>query len=185
MMRTSPHYFFTRRVAIWEGEREFLERSLACEPDAAQAWWWKLRLRVLEFVVARYGADPVVRARDHAPEPHATGADLTFGERRTIEPRPRAALGAHLQSIAEANDFPRPPAPPDDDDRVRQKRIEMQSIAILGFVAITSTAATVAIAVEAGGRILIVTIAFLMGCATILFGVSPLFILAGRWLKKK
>jgi len=117
-MNTPLQYFSTRRLSEWQGEVEFLQQSLTREPEASQAWWWKLRLRVLTFVIRRYGSDPTVRARDHAPALRETGGDLMFGERRTVEPRPREALGTHLQSIAKENDFPRPPAPRDEDDDI-------------------------------------------------------------------
>jgi hypothetical protein len=123
MKNTPFQYFSTRRLPAWQGELEFLQQSLAHEPEAAQAWLWKLRLRVLTFVIRRYGSDPTVRARDHAPTPRETSGDLMFGERRTVEPRPRETLGTHLQSIAKENDFPRPPAPRDEDDGILERWI--------------------------------------------------------------
>jgi hypothetical protein len=113
-MKTPLQHFSSRRLGTWQGEWEFLQRSLARDPDALQVWWWKLRMRVLAFVIARYGADPAVRDRDHAPEPREIASDVTFGERHTIEPRPRSALGAHLESMAKTNDFSGPRSLPDD-----------------------------------------------------------------------
>jgi hypothetical protein len=123
VMDTPLQYFSTRRLSEWQGEVEFLQQSLTREPEAAQAWWWKLRLKVLTFVIRHYGADPVVRARDYAPALRETSGDLMHGERRTVEPRPHAALGVHLQSIAKENDFPRPPAPRDEDDGILDRWI--------------------------------------------------------------
>lgn len=149
-MKTSLHHLASRRVAAWQGEWEFLQRSLAREPGASQAWWWKIRLRVLAYVIVRYGADPAVRALDHLPEPRASSGDFTFAERRTVEPRPREALGAHLKSIAEANDFQRPLVPRDDDARfAREPRVGVR----FAVGAVLASIAGAAIAIVGGGNI--------------------------------
>ena len=111
-MKTPPTHFHSQRVADWQAEWEFLQHSLAHEPHAAQAWWWKLRLRVLTFLIMRYGADPAVRARDHTPHEPTMSPDLFFGERRSAVPRPPETFRNHLRDIAQANDG-KPPAPPD------------------------------------------------------------------------
>lgn len=185
-MNTPLQHFSTRRLPSWQGEWEFLQRSLAAEPDAPQAWWWKLRLRVLTFVITRYGADPVVRARDHAPVPCETDRDAIFGERRTVEPRPRATLGARLQSIVEANDFPRPPAPRDDDgDQLQRKQNEIHLIIGVAMVAIYTTGMTVAIAIASGGKILVATVGILVGAVMLMTVADPLLKRIARWLSGK
>ena len=131
-MKTPLQHFSSRRLGAWQSEWEFLQRSVAREPEAAQAWWWKLRLRVLEFVIARYGADPAVRVRDHAPAPRKIAGDWMCGERRTIEPRPRAALGARLESMAGKNDYSGPRALPDDQPSGSNLGIRFLHVFVLG-----------------------------------------------------
>ena len=132
-MKTPLQHFSTRRLSSWQGEWEFLRLSLAAEPDAVQAWWWKLRLRVLNFVIKRYGADAAVRARDHAAAPREAGGDVMFGERRTIEPRPREALGAHLQSMAGTNVFLRRRLLPDEHPSGSNLGIRIFHVIVLGL----------------------------------------------------
>jgi hypothetical protein len=183
-MNTPLQYFSTRRLPAWQGELEFLQRSLMHEPDAVQAWWWKLRMRVLAFVIARYGTDVPVRAQDYAPEPHETSGDLMFGERRTVEPRPREALGAHLRSIAKENDFPRSPALPDKDDQGQRKRHEKVLAFAVGVIAFCYTVITLGLAIEAGGKDLVFTL-LLFGVWVLFLISDPLLKLIGRWLKEK
>jgi acetylornithine deacetylase len=104
-MKTPLQHFSSRRLDAWQGEREFLQRSVAREPEAAQAWWWKLRMRVLAFVIARYGVDPAVRNRDHAPVPREIAGDRMYG-RGAYDMKSGVALNLFLTRLLRDLDIP-------------------------------------------------------------------------------
>ncbi len=87
-------------------ELEFLRASIAHAPASSQNWLWRIRAKILTYLLARYGREtsrePV--APPAAPMPAAALLDVEIGPRQHVEPRPGEAFRDKLSEIRSSND---------------------------------------------------------------------------------
>lgn len=86
-------------AASWLAQRQELAARLEHDPSNAQAWYWRARIKLMSFLLTRYG---------NAPPPSATAAGspsppLTIRKLPPKPPRPTATFRVALKRIATAN----------------------------------------------------------------------------------
>lgn len=90
-------------TADWIVQLRQLQQSLRDDPHCSQAWRWRIRVKVLTYLVLRYGADPVMerRAANRPALPFSALRDMMAGY--GSPPRTRRELRQILNRIAEIN----------------------------------------------------------------------------------
>jgi hypothetical protein len=93
-------------VALWRARLAHV-RPLAADPAPAQGsqWLWRVRERILTFLISRYD-DPVVERREEALTDLTTysmDSSLFEVEAEDAPPRSRERLGSSLREIKRAN----------------------------------------------------------------------------------
>jgi hypothetical protein len=95
----------------WSTQLRSLRRALMGEPSSHEAWNWRIRIKVLSYLVSRYGDDPAIESHPEAGLPPISSIvpkDSAFKEH---PPRSAAELRTLLHRIAEAK-RPEPPSMP-------------------------------------------------------------------------
>src|SRR5438132_41114 len=83
-------------------------QELAQEPADGSTWLWRVRTRILAFLVSRY-SDPVAAASQETGvdgasyEPHSPVETFCAVEPEEAPPRARASLAEQLQAIRSSN----------------------------------------------------------------------------------
>ncbi len=103
-MKTLPPSHLTRRGESWSRELEFLRESITQAPGNPQTWWWRMRAKVVNYLISRYG-------RDHSRTFEAPTAamptelrDVEIGTRKRVEPRKGKEFREKLDEIRSSND---------------------------------------------------------------------------------
>src|SRR5262245_10166771 len=94
------------RLAIgWMAQLRRLQKSLLREPAHAMAWRWKIRAKILTYLILRYGADPDLdlRLSPGTPPTPASVPDVSGQSLPCI--RSRGELADILKQIALINTF--------------------------------------------------------------------------------
>lgn len=91
--------------AEWIAQLQQLQQSLRNDPHNSQAWRWRIRFKVLTFLVRRYGGDPFVefKALQVPARPQPVIRDLAAICGTPV--RTRRELREILSRIAEINRF--------------------------------------------------------------------------------
>jgi hypothetical protein len=110
--RPMPSMRPASRLAVrWLTQLRSLRRALVREPSSHEAWHWRIRIKVLSFLVSRYGDDPAIESRlgaGHPPISLIVPKDSAYKEH---PPRSAAELRELLHQIADAK-RPEPPSTP-------------------------------------------------------------------------
>ncbi len=90
----------------WRARLRICQDAIAREPLAAQGWHWRVQIKVLRFLLARYGNQPEsgsVPAKSELPLPKRP-LFVLFGARDTGKaPRTRQTIRHTLERIAKVN----------------------------------------------------------------------------------
>ena len=107
-MKALPPHLRSRFAERWLAELNFLEESLAHAATAPQSWRWKIRLRILSFLVSRYGeqTEPWRQPHDRVShdEDSTTENVLIRREPDFVGTRSRDDVRGHLHRIRTSND---------------------------------------------------------------------------------
>lgn len=90
--------------AAWIAELRRYAAALAADPTHRESWLWRIRIKVLMYLIWRYGEDPYLDVKGYVP-PIAVSSRLPSSHRSSNPPRSRAEMRGILDRIAELNRF--------------------------------------------------------------------------------
>ena len=102
-MTATPLKPASQRAAAWATELQHLNSFLQLDPANPEAWRWRMQVRILSFLIARYGTEP---SRGAEPVEHVASSPVPavpFPERHSRSLRARGVLRQFLERIADAN----------------------------------------------------------------------------------
>ena len=86
---------------LWRDRLDRVQARLQRRPAGIDAWQWRIEVRILSYLLTRYGGDPDLRPPPRRPRP------LTYDRQRdpTDGPPPRSSgeIRGTVERIAEAN----------------------------------------------------------------------------------
>jgi hypothetical protein len=91
----------SRLAGQWVARLRELQASLNSHPNDWSAWRWHIHVKILIYLVRRYGADPALDAKSHSLDVYASSWGQPPSTHRRI--RSRAELCAILMRVAEIN----------------------------------------------------------------------------------
>ncbi|MEO8353128.1 MAG: hypothetical protein ABI680_15465 [Chthoniobacteraceae bacterium] len=103
-MKTLPLSPLTRRGESWRRELEFLRASIAHAPGSAQSWWWRMRAKIVTYLLARYGRDSSRGSEAPPSSMPAEPPDVEVGPRKRVAPRPGMEFRGKLDEIRSSNE---------------------------------------------------------------------------------
>ena len=101
-MRTQ--FAASEKAAAWIAQLRRYAAALAQDPTHRESWLWRIRIKVLMYLIWRYGEDPYLDVRSHTPAVAVAG-HLPFSSRFSNPPRSRTEMRVLLDRIAELNRF--------------------------------------------------------------------------------
>ncbi|MDB5388155.1 MAG: hypothetical protein JWM11_3801 [Planctomycetaceae bacterium] len=92
-------------AATWISELQGLKASLIQDPANALAWRWRVRCKILKYLISRYGCEPGLHFRDPDEALDLTFANRIPGERKNNLVRTGTYIRQVLGRVAEANKY--------------------------------------------------------------------------------
>ncbi len=90
----------------WSAQLLHLTALLSDDPVHAQAWRWRLRIKLLRFLLARYGNNPSLQRHQSSVHRPLRMRQMRFPNLGKA-PRSRKTIRETLDRIAEVNEFVR------------------------------------------------------------------------------
>jgi hypothetical protein len=103
-MSTSHSHPSSQLAAAWSSRLHSLKTALDEDPNNFQAWHWRIQVRVLTFLVSRYGDDPNCdwEREKHAAPPLVFDVEFSAQEKSKLLIS-RSTMRRYLRRIEEAN----------------------------------------------------------------------------------
>lgn len=91
-------------AVAWLAELHSLKASMSGDPSHSAAWRWRMRVRILTFLLSRYGSDPNLGVRREGTTDFPLST-FVVQERNTKLVRSGTVIRKALYRVSEANKY--------------------------------------------------------------------------------